>query len=41
MKAGVLAKETHETTVRFAPPLVISEEDAQWALDRIVEAFTP
>ncbi len=41
MEAGVLAKETHETTVRFAPPLVISEQEAQWALDKIVGVFTP
>ena len=41
MKKGILAKETHETTVRFAPPLVISEEEAHWALDRIVEVLSP
>lgn len=38
---GVLAKETHETTVRFAPPLVISEEEAAWALERITAVFSP
>jgi ornithine--oxo-acid transaminase len=32
---GVLAKDTHGTTIRLAPPLVISEEDLDWALDRI------
>jgi ornithine--oxo-acid transaminase len=31
---GVLAKETHETVIRFAPPLVISREDLDWGLDR-------
>jgi ornithine--oxo-acid transaminase len=35
MRLGVLAKETHETTLRFAPPLVISEEDLDWALDQV------
>jgi ornithine--oxo-acid transaminase len=35
---GVLAKETHENTIRLAPPLVISEEDLAWGLDRIEEA---
>ncbi|MFC6878347.1 MULTISPECIES: ornithine--oxo-acid transaminase [Actinomadura] len=32
MDLGVLAKETHETTIRLAPPLVISREDLDWAL---------
>jgi ornithine--oxo-acid transaminase len=36
--AGVLAKDTHGTTIRLAPPLVISEDDLDWALDRIEEA---
>jgi ornithine--oxo-acid transaminase len=35
---GVLAKDTHGTTIRLAPPLVVSEEDLDWALDRIEEA---
>jgi len=32
---GVLCKETHETVIRFAPPLVISEHDLMWAEERI------
>ena len=32
---GLLCKETHEHVIRFAPPLVISEEDLLWALERI------
>ncbi len=35
MKHGVLSKETHETVVRFAPPLIISKEDIDQALDAI------
>ena len=31
---GVLAKETHGTTIRLAPPLVITSEELSWALDR-------
>ncbi|MFC5187300.1 ornithine--oxo-acid transaminase [Actinomadura harenae] len=31
---GVLAKETHETTIRLAPPLMISREDLDWAIDQ-------
>jgi len=33
MAKGILAKETHETTVRLAPPLMISKEEIDWALD--------
>jgi ornithine--oxo-acid transaminase len=32
---GLLCKETHETTIRFAPPLIISKEELDWALSRI------
>nr|WP_321260295.1 ornithine--oxo-acid transaminase [uncultured Pseudodesulfovibrio sp.] len=34
--AGLLCKETHETIIRFAPPLVITKADINWALERIV-----
>jgi ornithine--oxo-acid transaminase len=34
---GVLAKDTHGTTIRLAPPLTISQEDLDWALDRVEE----
>jgi len=36
---GVLSKETHDTVVRLAPPLVIAREDLDWALDRIAETI--
>lgn len=32
---GLLCKETHENTIRFAPPLTISKEELDWALDKI------
>ncbi|WP_080875037.1 ornithine--oxo-acid transaminase [Oceanobacillus timonensis] len=32
---GILCKETHETTIRFAPPLVITKAELDWALDKI------
>ncbi|GLZ07071.1 ornithine--oxo-acid transaminase [Actinomadura sp. NBRC 104412] len=35
MELGVLAKETHDTTIRLAPPLVIDKADLDWALDRL------
>jgi len=34
---GVLSKETHQTVVRLAPPLVIAREDLDLALDRFAE----
>jgi ornithine--oxo-acid transaminase len=36
MGVGVLAKDTHETTIRLAPPLCITKDELRWALDRIV-----
>lgn len=35
MKEGMLCKETHENVIRFAPPLVISKTDLDWAFERI------
>jgi ornithine--oxo-acid transaminase len=35
MRRSVLVKETHETTIRLAPPLVIEEADLRWALDQL------
>lgn len=32
---GLLCKETHENVIRFAPPLVITEDEIEWAFDRI------
>ncbi|MMZ50791.1 Ornithine aminotransferase [compost metagenome] len=36
---GLLCKETHETTIRFAPPLIISKEDLDWAIERIYQVL--
>lgn len=35
MKEGILCKETHENVIRFAPPLVITKEEIDWAMERI------
>lgn len=35
MERGVLAKDTHGSTIRLAPPLVVSEEDLLWGLDQL------
>jgi ornithine--oxo-acid transaminase len=32
---GMLCKETHENTIRFAPPLVIKKDEVDWALEQI------
>jgi ornithine--oxo-acid transaminase len=32
---GILAKETHENVIRFAPPLVIDKPTIDWALPSI------
>jgi len=37
---GLLCKETHVHTIRFAPPLVITKDEVDWALERIKEVFT-
>jgi len=36
---GILCKETHQTVIRFAPPLVIKREDIDWAVDHITEVL--
>jgi ornithine--oxo-acid transaminase len=35
MARGVLAKDTHGSTIRLAPPLVVSEDDLDWGLDQL------
>jgi ornithine--oxo-acid transaminase len=37
---GLLCKETHFNIIRFAPPLVITREEIDWALDRITQVLT-
>jgi ornithine--oxo-acid transaminase len=36
---GVLAKDTHGATIRLAPPLVVSEEDLDWAVQQLAEVL--
>ena len=35
MRRGVLAKDTHGSTIRLAPPLVIDEADLLWGLEQL------
>jgi ornithine--oxo-acid transaminase len=39
MALGVLAKETHETVLRIAPPLCISRDELDWGLERIQQVL--
>lgn len=38
-KEGLLCKETHVNTIRFAPPLVITKEELDWALERVAKVL--
>ncbi len=39
MEKGLLCKETHDTVIRFAPPLIISKEDLDYAIEQIKSVF--
>jgi ornithine--oxo-acid transaminase len=39
LQAGVLTKDTHRNTIRFAPPLIIDESQVDWAVDRLTEVL--
>jgi len=39
-RRGILVKETHETTLRFAPPLVITRAEIDLAVDTLAEVLT-
>jgi ornithine--oxo-acid transaminase len=38
---GVLCKETHESVIRLAPPLVIDKSDLEWGLEQISDVLRP
>jgi len=38
-REGLLCKETHVNTIRFAPPLVITRDEIDWALERIAKVL--
>lgn len=40
MARGLLCKETHKHVIRFAPPLVIQQDDIDWAFERIEAVLT-
>jgi ornithine--oxo-acid transaminase len=39
MSRGLLSKETHETVVRLAPPLIITREQIDWSVNQIKEVL--
>jgi ornithine--oxo-acid transaminase len=39
MELGVLCKDTHETIIRVAPPLVITKEEIDWAVEKFKQVF--
>jgi ornithine--oxo-acid transaminase len=39
LQAGVLTKDTHRNTIRFAPPLIIDEAQVDWAVERLAEVL--
>ena len=38
-RRGILCKETHDNVIRFAPPLVVTRADIDWALERIADVL--
>lgn len=40
MKLGILAKETHDHVIRFAPPLIITQKEIDWAFKRIKKVLS-
>lgn len=39
LELGILSKDTHETVIRFAPPLIITQEEVDWAVDQFEKAL--
>jgi ornithine--oxo-acid transaminase len=39
LTAGVLAKDTHEQTVRLAPPLTITDSEVDWLIERLLDTL--
>jgi len=39
IRKGIISKETHQTVIRFAPPLMITKEQIIWAMEQIRSVF--
>ncbi|HET6344510.1 MAG TPA: ornithine--oxo-acid transaminase [Myxococcota bacterium] len=40
MREGLLCKDTHEQTIRLAPPLIITRDELDWALERLIRVLS-
>jgi ornithine--oxo-acid transaminase len=40
LELGVLCKETHDNTIRFAPPLIIEQHELDWLLERVEKVLS-
>jgi ornithine--oxo-acid transaminase len=40
MDEGLLCKETHENVIRLAPPLIVTREELEWAVERLVTVLS-
>jgi len=40
MERGIFAKDTRDSTIRLAPPLCVTREDLEWALERILHVLS-
>jgi len=38
-EVGILCKETHDRVIRIAPPLIITREEIDWAVERIAKVL--
>lgn len=39
LRVGILTKDTHDSVIRFAPPLVVTRQELDWALERIAHTL--
>ena len=39
MAKGLLCKETHDNIIRFAPPLIITKDEIDWAMEKIEQVL--
>ena len=40
LNEGLLCKETHKTVIRFAPPLMITKKEIDWAIKKITKVIS-
>ena len=40
LNEGLLCKETHKSVIRFAPPLMISKDQLDWAINKIIRVIS-